>query len=83
MNPQTTPETASNRKQSPAKEPPKKRAKGAGRKPKQAGRKRVRFFASVDSLAVGEINRRASLAGQSVNDWLSAVSGVVWGFMAG
>lgn len=52
---------------------PRKRKPGGGRKPKRAGRVRVHFSASLDTLAIGEIQRRATLAGQSANDYLSAL----------
>ena len=50
---------------------PRKRAPGGGRKPIKAGRVRIGLHESVDSLAVAEIYRRASLEGQTVGDYLS------------
>lgn len=50
---------------------PRKRAVGGGRKPIKAGRVRIGLNVSVDSMAVAEIYRRASLEGKTVNDYLS------------
>jgi len=66
--PSPTPETALNRAGKPY-----KRKAGGGRPPKKAGRARIHFSASLDSLAVREIQRLASLEGQTVNDYLSDV----------
>ncbi len=52
---------------------PRLRKAGGGRPRKRAGSFRLAFFASVDALAVAEIHRRASLAGQTVNDYLSGL----------
>jgi hypothetical protein len=65
---QPTPETPPNAKESHAIAPKRK----AGRPPKRAGRRRVSLLASIDKEAFAEIHRRASLAGQTVNDWLTA-----------
>ena len=72
MNTQPTPEPPQNSKGLTKAGLPRKRAAGGGRHAKRAGRRRVPFFASLEAESVAEINRRASLAGQTVNDWLTA-----------
>jgi hypothetical protein len=72
MNTQPTPEAAPNAKGLTKAGLPRKRALGAGRRAKRAGRRRVPLLASIDREAFAEIHRRASHAGQTVNDWLTA-----------